>query len=67
MWTVLSYDFDPEIDLNSCMDKVLNNTTDGSIIVFHDSEKAVAKMIPLLKKTLETFGKQGFSFARLDD
>lgn len=66
MWTVLSYDFDPEMDAESCIQKVLENTTDGAIIVFHDSKKAADKMLPALEKTLDYFSKQGFSFERLD-
>ena len=66
MWSILSYDFDPEIDLESCMGKVLDNAVDGSIIVFHDSKKAVKKMIPILKRTLDVFSEKGFSFERLD-
>lgn len=67
MWSVLSYDFDPEIDTESCIRNVLDNTTDGAIIVFHDSQKAAEKMLPALEKTLDHFSKLGFSFERLDN
>jgi peptidoglycan/xylan/chitin deacetylase (PgdA/CDA1 family) len=67
MWSVLSYDFDPEIDIESCIHNVLDNTTDGAIIVFHDSQKAAEKMLPALEKTLDHFSKLGFSFERLDN
>lgn len=67
MWSVLSYDFDPEIDIESCIRNVLDNTTDGAIIVFHDSQKAAEKMLPTLEKTLDHFSKLGFSFERLDN
>lgn len=67
MWSVLSYDFDPEIDVESCIRNVLDNTTDGAIIVFHDSQKAAEKMLPALEKTLDHFSKMGFSFERLDN
>ena len=67
MWSVMSYDFDPEIDVESCIRKVLDNTNDGAIIVFHDSKKAVDKMLPTLEKTLDHFSKLGFSFERLDN
>ncbi len=66
MWTVLSYDYAAEMDVKSCIDKVTNHTSDGAIIVFHDSEKAVKNMLPTLEHTLKVYSDQGFSFERLD-
>ena len=41
MWTVLSGDFDTQLSKEKCLNNILNKTSKGSIIVFHDSEKAL--------------------------
>ncbi len=44
MWDVLSADFDVSISAEKCAKNVTSNAGAGSIIVFHDSEKASAKI-----------------------
>jgi hypothetical protein len=44
---------------------VIKNAGDGSIIVFHDSEKALNNMIPALIKVLEYYTERGFTFEKL--
>src|SRR5579863_2665827 len=44
MWDVLSADFDKEILPEKCTANVIKNTRSGSIIIFHDSEKAFDRM-----------------------
>src|SRR5690606_12554549 len=49
MWDVLSFDFKPTITAEKCKENVLNNTSAGSIIDFHDSlkaEKTPNKVLP---------------------
>ena len=65
MWDVLSADFDTIITGEKCADNVLLNATNGSIIVFHDSEKAFERLKIALPKTLEYFSKKGFVFKAL--
>jgi peptidoglycan/xylan/chitin deacetylase (PgdA/CDA1 family) len=67
MWTVLSGDFDRDISAEKCLNNVLLSTKEGSIIVFHDSEKAAEKMLYALPKVLEHFSKKGFSFEKITD
>jgi len=67
MWSVLSGDFDPDISDEKCLNNVLLSTKEGSIIVFHDSEKAAEKMLYALPKVLEHFSKKGFSFEKITD
>jgi len=62
MWDVLSADFDTAISENKCLNNVLKNTENGSIIVFHDSKKASEKLRYVLPKTLDYFTKKGFQF-----
>ena len=65
MWTVLSGDFDTKITPEKCLENVMNNCKPGSIIVFHDSEKAMERMRFALTGTLEQLSKQGYSFEKL--
>lgn len=65
MWTVLSGDFDTAISPEKCLQNVLSKTEPGSIIVFHDSEKAAERMRYALKVTLEYFSKKGYYFERI--
>ncbi|MDC3388574.1 polysaccharide deacetylase family protein [Flavobacteriaceae bacterium] len=62
MWDVLSGDFDQSISKEKCLKNVIENTTSGSIIVFHDSVKASEKLQFTLPKILDHFSKKGFSF-----
>ncbi len=62
MWTVLSGDFDVKITPEQCLQNVLLHTKAGSIIVFHDSEKAKEKMQYALPGVLKYFVEKGFSF-----
>ena len=65
MWTVLSGDFDPAVSGQSCLENVLLNAGNGSIVVFHDSEKAADKMKFALPEVLRSFSAKGFSFAKI--
>lgn len=64
-WTVISYDWDKSLSPDDCYDNVIKNAGDGSIIVFHDSEKAVKNMIPALTKVLKYYSEKGFAFEKL--
>lgn len=65
MWDVLSGDFDAALSSEKCLNNVLRNATNGSIIVFHDSTKAWDRMNYALPKVLEHFSRQGFRFESL--
>ena len=62
MWDVLSGDFDTSINKEKCLQNVLKNTKNGSIIVFHDSKKASENLKYVLPKILEEFSKKGYIF-----
>jgi peptidoglycan/xylan/chitin deacetylase (PgdA/CDA1 family) len=66
MWTVLSGDFDGKRTKESCLRNVLKSTGNGSIVVFHDSEKAFVKMNYTLPKMLDYFKQQGYRFEKID-
>lgn len=66
MWSVLSADFDLSISPERCLENVLLHTKTGSVIVFHDSEKARKNLEFALPKTLEYFADKGFVFKKLE-
>ena len=66
MWDVLSADFDQNITPEKCLQNVLKNTTAGSVIVFHDSEKAAGHLKFALPKVLKYLSRKGYRFARLE-
>lgn len=67
MWDILSGDFDPDRTPQSCLQKVLFKSRSGSIIVFHDSEKAWERMHYVLPRVLEHFTKAGYKIAALEE
>jgi len=62
MWDVLSADFDTTITSEECLENVIRNTKNGSIIVFHDSIKAQEKLQFVLPEVLEYYSKKGYFF-----
>ena len=62
MWTVLSGDFDAGISVKRCLENVLLKARNGSIVVFHDSEKSAEKMRSVLPTVLKNFKERGFKF-----
>ncbi len=57
MWDVLSADFDKRISADRCAFNVTANAETGSIVVFHDSEKAFPRMREALPKVLHYFSE----------
>ncbi|MBO9619129.1 MAG: polysaccharide deacetylase family protein [Niabella sp.] len=62
MWDVLSGDFDQSLAPEQCLANVLRKTTAGSIIVFHDSQKAFKNLRYALPEVLKQFSADGFTF-----
>ena len=65
MWDVLSGDFDTTISGEACAQNVIQNSGPGSIIVFHDSAKAMDRLRIALPKVLAHFSKLGYQFKAL--
>ena len=66
MWSVLSGDFDERITPEHCCKNVLKNTKSGSVVVFHDSEKANERMRYALPRVLKYFSEKGYLFKKID-
>jgi len=67
LWSVLPGDFDKNVSKEKCLLRSINNTTSGTIIVFHDNINTIDKVIYCLPKYLEHFTKSGFKFKPLSD
>ncbi len=65
MWDVLSGDFDPSISKEKCLGNVSRYTVPGSIVVFHDSEKAFSNLAYALPRVLQIFSEMGYVFRPL--
>ena len=66
MWDVLSADFDPAVSYEKCLENVIRNIQNGSVIVFHDSLKASEKLKFVLPKVLEYYTDKGFTFKSIE-
>ena len=65
MWDVLSGDFDESLSKEKCLKNVISKTKTGSIVVFHDSEKALSKLEYCLPLFLQAYAAKGFVFDSL--
>ncbi|MCH7534897.1 MAG: polysaccharide deacetylase family protein [Bacteroidetes bacterium] len=65
LWDVLSGDFDVNISEEKCVNNVIKNARDGSIIVFHDTQKAFKNLKYCLPRVIDHFMNQGIIFEKL--
>ena len=65
MWDVLSGDFDQNLSPEACLQNVVRKTKAGSIVVFHDSQKAKKNLQYVLPRMLEHFSNLGYKFKQL--
>lgn len=59
-WDLLSADFDVAIESEACIENVIKRLRPGTIIVFHDSEKAFPRLERCLPVIIETMYKKGY-------
>lgn len=62
MWEVLSADFDNALSPEQCARNVQRRARPGSIVVFHDSEKAFERLRIALPAVLMHFSAMGYRF-----
>ncbi len=65
MWDVLSADFDTHLTPQASLSYVLYHTKPGSVVLFHDSEKAWERMSGALPAVLQHFSAEGYTFEKL--
>jgi peptidoglycan/xylan/chitin deacetylase (PgdA/CDA1 family) len=62
LWDIMAYDFDQSLTGKQCAELVIKNAKDGSIIVFHDTQKAKKNMLVALSILLKYYSSIGFEF-----
>jgi peptidoglycan/xylan/chitin deacetylase (PgdA/CDA1 family) len=60
MWDIITMDFLPSINSDKALKRIKKATTSGSIIVFHDSEKAEKNLKKMLPDYLQFLKKEGY-------
>lgn len=65
MWSLLSRDFEPGLDIASSLRVLKEQSGNGSIVLFHDSEKAEHNLRNILPGYLAHFSSLGYQFATL--
>jgi peptidoglycan-N-acetylglucosamine deacetylase len=66
MWDVLSLDYEKRLNPEKCLRNSLAATRPGSIIVFHDSQKAERNLTYALPRLIEHFLEKGFVFKKIE-
>jgi len=66
MWDVLSADFDADFTPEQCFLHIAKHTSAGSVIVFHDSEKAANSLFYALPKTLKFLADKNYQFHAIE-
>ena len=67
MWNVLPVDWDKKVSVTQCLQNAVYYTKPGSIVVFHDSEKAARNMQYALPRVLQQFTNEGYKFKRIPE
>jgi peptidoglycan/xylan/chitin deacetylase (PgdA/CDA1 family) len=65
MWSVLAYDFEKRLNTRNAINKCIQYSKNGSIVVFHDNYKAEKNLKTILPAYLQHFSNEGFTFAPL--
>ena len=60
MWSIVSHDYNRRFSPQRVLHNVIDHIEPGSIVVFHDSDKAFRNMSYALKKTLEFIKERGW-------
>jgi len=64
-WDVLTYDYRQDLTVEDIVKIIYKNVRNGSVIVFHDTEKAAPRMLPALENCLKYYSDSGYSFYKL--
>lgn len=64
-WSVMSYDFDASLSSEKRIAQILQKTKSGSIVVFHDSEKAFDQLKKDLPVLMQHWKNSGYELVRI--
>lgn len=65
MWDVLTRDYEANLHIQQALTQCMLHIKPGSVVVFHDSEKAQNQLYQLLPLFLQQLSQQGYQFAPL--
>lgn len=65
LWDLVTYDWDSAVSPYSICSHIRSNVQNGSIIVFHDSEKAWKNISKALPEILQFFDQEGWKMEKL--
>lgn len=66
LWSVLSGDYNNKLSPDDCARQVIGNIRPGSIVVFHDSQKASKNVLKALPMVLEYLSEKEFNCITLN-
>jgi len=66
LWDVISCDYDASLSPQQCIANVMDFVRDGSIITFHDSQKARNNVLEALPRVIQQLKQRGYSFDKID-
>ncbi len=65
LWDIVAKDWKKSLSPQQCAKNVINNSQNGSILVFHDSIKAYRNLKYTLPKVLAYFTNEGYLFNKI--
>lgn len=65
MWDILSYDYDKTISIQNSLSHIIRKSRNGSIVVFHDSEKALPQLKQILEPYIVAMKQKGYTFSTI--
>ena len=66
MYDLVTRDYSKHLSVKDIVDNVRKYTRNGSVIVFHDSEKSAPRVIQALEESLIWLENQGYEFRLID-
>lgn len=67
LWDVLALDYRQDLDADHCINIVMKHVSNGSIVTFHDSEKAWPRLKYALPEILNRLISQGFTLKAIPE
>ena len=65
LWDIIPGDFVVSNSVEDIIENIMKNSSNGSIIVLHDSDKCADKMLKVLPVILKELTKKGYQFNAL--
>jgi peptidoglycan/xylan/chitin deacetylase (PgdA/CDA1 family) len=65
MWSILTRDYEKNLDTKEAMREIIKHISNGDVIVFHDSEKAEKNIKILLPQVLHYLHENGYEMRTL--